>query len=235
MQGGGPGLITDWGTRSHMLQLSSRATTVDPVCHNWDLARPNRYINIKNNNQGFPVGSVVKNPSAKAGDAISILGPGRSHVPQGNKACEPQLLSLCSGAPALQQEKPPQRVAHAGQLESRPCSQQLQKGPRSSEDPAEPKKRKNPNNLEKRLHMNNCCNRKKIDKPLHRYLWVMCHLYVTFSKISELNLSSGEEECCVSQSLKLSVNICKNKQQYKTILFCWIHEHEPLLCPLLYK
>ena len=108
VQGGGPGLITGWGTSSHMLQLSLHATTEDPVCHNQDLAWPNKYINIKDNNQGFPVGPAVKNPSANAGDAISILGPGRSHVPQGSKACEPQLLSLCSRAHALQQEKPPQ-------------------------------------------------------------------------------------------------------------------------------
>ena len=34
--------------------------------------------------QGFPGGSVVKNPLANAGDMGLISGPGRSHVPRGN-------------------------------------------------------------------------------------------------------------------------------------------------------
>ena len=33
---------------------------------------------------GFPDGTVVKNPSANAGDTGSIPGLGRSHVPQSN-------------------------------------------------------------------------------------------------------------------------------------------------------
>ena len=40
----------------------------------------------------FPGGAVVKNPPASAGDTGSIPGPGRSHMPQGNQACAPQLL-----------------------------------------------------------------------------------------------------------------------------------------------
>ena len=34
--------------------------------------------------KGFPGGSVVKNPSASAGDTGSIPGPGRSQMPWGN-------------------------------------------------------------------------------------------------------------------------------------------------------
>ena len=34
--------------------------------------------------EGFPGGSVVKNPPANAGDTGFIPGPGRSHVPQSN-------------------------------------------------------------------------------------------------------------------------------------------------------
>ena len=34
--------------------------------------------------QGFPGGSVVKNPPASAGDTGSIPGPGRSHMPWSN-------------------------------------------------------------------------------------------------------------------------------------------------------
>ena len=77
---------------------------------------------------GFPGGTVVKNPPAKAGDTGSSPGPGRSHMPRSNKARAPQLLSLRSRARepqllspcattteacaprarASQQEKPPQ-------------------------------------------------------------------------------------------------------------------------------
>ena len=52
--------------------------------------------------QGFPGGSVVKNPSANAGDTGSIPGLGRSHMPQSNWALAPQLLSLSSKAQELQ-------------------------------------------------------------------------------------------------------------------------------------
>ena len=71
---------------------------------------------------------MVETPPANAGDMGSSPGPGRSHMPRSNKACVPQLLSLCSRAhePQLlsphatttearvprarapQQEKPPQ-------------------------------------------------------------------------------------------------------------------------------
>ena len=59
----------------------------------------------------FPGGPVVKNPSTKAGDTGVIPGPGTSHMPRGNKACAPRLLSPCAAttevstcprAPALQ-------------------------------------------------------------------------------------------------------------------------------------
>ena len=82
----------------------------------------------------FPGGAVVKNPPAKDWTG-SITGLGRSHMLQSNKACAPQLLSLCSRAcePQLlsprattseacaprawapQQEKPPQWEARASQ------------------------------------------------------------------------------------------------------------------------
>ena len=51
---------------------------------------------ISRGSEGFPGGSVVKNPPADAGDMGSISGPGRSHMPQRNEVCAPQLLSLCS-------------------------------------------------------------------------------------------------------------------------------------------
>ena len=66
--------------------------------------------------QGFPGGTVVKNPPANAGDEGSSPGPGSSHMPRSNEGRAPQLLSLRATttearvprARALQQEKPPQ-------------------------------------------------------------------------------------------------------------------------------
>ena len=63
---------------------------------------------------------VVKNLPANTEDMGSISGPGRSHMPWGNKAHEPPLLSLRSRAHAPQQEKPPQWEAYTPQLESSP-------------------------------------------------------------------------------------------------------------------
>ena len=44
--------------------------------------------------RGFHGGAVVENLPANAGDTGSSPGLGRSHMPQSNWACEPQLLSL---------------------------------------------------------------------------------------------------------------------------------------------
>ena len=44
--------------------------------------------------KGFPGGTVVESLPASAGDTGSSPGLGRSHVPRGNWAREPQLLSL---------------------------------------------------------------------------------------------------------------------------------------------
>ena len=44
----------------------------------------------------FPGGAVVKSPPANAGDTGSSPGLGRSHMPRGTWAREPQLLSLRS-------------------------------------------------------------------------------------------------------------------------------------------
>ena len=65
------------------------------------------------NSESIPGGPVDENSPASAGDTSSIPGPGRFHVPRGNSACAPQLLSLCSRACALQQEKSPQWEATA--------------------------------------------------------------------------------------------------------------------------
>ena len=88
---------------------------------------------------GCPGGSVVKNMPANAGHTGSIPDPRRSHTPWSSRARAPQLLSLCSRArecqlpsphaleaQALPQKKPPQREAGTLQLESSPCSPQLE-------------------------------------------------------------------------------------------------------------
>ena len=99
---------------------------------------------------------LVSDPSASAGDTDSIPGPGRSQDTQAraqllslhSRAHEPQLLSLCAataearapehGAP--QQAKSPKCETHTSQLESNPCSLQLEKEPAgSNEGPAQAK------------------------------------------------------------------------------------------------
>ena len=52
-------------------------------------------IDIKNHKLGgFPGGAVVENLPANAGDTGSSPGLGRSRMPRGNWAREPQLLNL---------------------------------------------------------------------------------------------------------------------------------------------
>ena len=50
------------------------------------------FLSFKNHKWDFPGGTVVKNLPANAGNMGSSPGPGRSHMPQNNYACEPQLL-----------------------------------------------------------------------------------------------------------------------------------------------
>ena len=102
--------------------------------------------------QGYPSGSVAKNPPPNAGDVGLIPDLRKSHMPQSNSAHEPQLLSLCSKAwepqllspratttetqapraCPLKQEKPPQWEAHTPQPESSPYSLQLEKSTHSA-------------------------------------------------------------------------------------------------------
>ena len=53
---------------------------------------------IKQSSEGFPGGSVVKNPPASAEDMGSIPGQRRYHMLQSNRTHAPQLLILCSRA-----------------------------------------------------------------------------------------------------------------------------------------
>ena len=53
----------------------------------------------------FPSGPGLKNLACNARDTSSIPGLGKSHMPQSNSICVPQLLSMRSRAHALQLEK----------------------------------------------------------------------------------------------------------------------------------
>ena len=78
---------------------------------------------------------MVKNLSAIAGDTGLMPGQGRSYMPWGHRAHEPQLLSLSAATPearvpracALQQHRPLQQEAHTPQLESDVHLPQLKK------------------------------------------------------------------------------------------------------------
>ena len=59
-------------------------------------------VGLKGKSMDFPGGSVEKNPPADVGDAGSIPGPGRFHVPGSNWIHVLQLLSLCSRAQKVQ-------------------------------------------------------------------------------------------------------------------------------------
>ena len=82
---------------------------------------------IKTAWQGFPVGAVVKNLPANAGDTGSSPGLGRSHMPRSNQAHEPQLpslhvWSLCSATREAAIVRGPCTVMKSG-----PCLLQLEK------------------------------------------------------------------------------------------------------------
>ena len=107
---------------------------------------------MKHREKNFPGGTVDGNPSANAGDAGSIPGPGVTHMPWSNWAQVPQLLNLCPRACGLrllssyaattearmpracilQQEKllqgetqtPQPRTAPLAQLKKSPCTRQ---------------------------------------------------------------------------------------------------------------
>ena len=75
---------------------------------------------------GFPGGPVVKNPPANPGDMSLIPGLGRSHMPRGNSAWGPQLLSLRALEHMLCTEKSQQQEAHVPRKSS-PHSPQLER------------------------------------------------------------------------------------------------------------
>ena len=80
-------------------------------------------VYFKRQCEGFPGGSVVKNPPASAKDMGLIPGLGIYHVSRSKKACVSQLLSLCS------------RTQEVKLLSPHPATREQ---PESSEDPAQP-------------------------------------------------------------------------------------------------
>ena len=94
---------------------------------------------LKNGVKGFPGGAVVENLPANAGDTGSSPGPGRSHMPRSNWACEPQLLSLrvwslCSATREAAIVRGPRTTMKSG-----PRLPQLEKALARNEDPTQPK------------------------------------------------------------------------------------------------
>ena len=74
--------------------LLERNQTVFGVFSVYEIRFVNKSSSIKRDMWGFPGGTVVENLPANAGDTGSSPGLGRSHMPRGNWAREPQLLSL---------------------------------------------------------------------------------------------------------------------------------------------
>ena len=93
---------------------------------------------LKGTMRDSPGGSVVKNPTAKAGDMGLIPDLGRSHMLRSNEAIMHHNWVPAPRAHALQQ-KLPQWETSALQLESDPRSLEVERGPRSNKDPAQPK------------------------------------------------------------------------------------------------
>ena len=128
--------------------FSSRRKS-DPLRHTALMQLEGRAGRSRNQTQGFPGGSVVKNPLVNAGDMGLIPALGRSHMSWSNWAGAPR-LSLGSRARAPQLPKPAHPRARAPRWEVTARSPGAatgeqtpgsnQRRPESSkEDPAQPK------------------------------------------------------------------------------------------------
>ena len=83
---------------------------------------------------------MVENPPANAGDTGSSPGLGRSHMPQSNRAREPQLLSLrvwslCSATREAVIVRGPRTAMKSGP----PARRNWRKPSHRNEDPTQPK------------------------------------------------------------------------------------------------
>ena len=98
------------------------------------------YLKIKDNNVGFPGGTVVESLPANAGNTGSGPGLGRSHMPRNNYAREPQLLSLrvwslCS---ATREAAIVKRPAHCDE-EVAPTCRNWRRPSHRNKDPTQPR------------------------------------------------------------------------------------------------
>ena len=121
---------SQWMTALSLLGLSVQKLWLLPLFYPRLIHQQMLKYTLNNNTPGLPRWlSGLKSPPANAGNMGLIPGPGRSLMPWSNKACGPQLLSLCSMAREAhtpQQGVTPQLTAARGSLSS-------------SEDPAQPK------------------------------------------------------------------------------------------------
>ena len=77
-----------------------------------------RIFSFKDANKGFLGGSVVRNPPANARDTGLIPDPARSHMLPSNRACAPQLLSLCAIATEACASESPRSTREAATMRS---------------------------------------------------------------------------------------------------------------------
>ena len=93
---------------------------------------------------------MVESLPANAGDAGSSPGLGRSHMPRGSWAREPQLLSLCvwslcpatGGAAMVRGPRAAMKSGPRTAMKSGPRLPQLEKALARTEDPTQPKMNK---------------------------------------------------------------------------------------------
>ena len=131
---------SSWGLREsdmteHTHTHTQRTVTTETVAENCSGVRKEAQ-DYKAEGQGFPGGSVAKNPPAKAGGTGLIHGPWGSHMARSSEAHAPQPRSLfpgaweprllnpaCPEAHAPQQEKPLQWETQAPPLEKGPATE----------------------------------------------------------------------------------------------------------------
>ena len=89
-----------------MMKNPNQGRVICPRTENWFIS-----------GRGFPGGSVVKNPPAKARDTGLVPDQGRSHMLKSNQTRAPRLWTLYSGARKLQRPKPMRPRARARQQE----------------------------------------------------------------------------------------------------------------------
>ena len=129
---------------------------------------------------------------------VLIPGLGRSHLPQSNRACAPQLLSLCSRAQDLQllkplgprthdlqQEKPPTKRSLCPTTKSRPHLLQLEKAHAQQWRSSAAKNKKIKYKKKKKKKKDSVCTCSTLfswtTSSSQSVLWAECHKITTWS------------------------------------------------------